>query len=73
MPALQGFIVEWPLATPTMGFLKSPSPNPTARNMARLGERATPAVINWLRLLSGMKILHLRRRRRQVDDDAGHV
>ena len=57
MPALQGFIVEWPLATPTMGFLKSPSPNPTARSMARLGERATPAVINWLRLLSGMKVL----------------
>ena len=57
MPALQGFIVEWPLATPTMGLAKSPSPNPTARSMARLGERATPAVISWLRLLSGIYVL----------------
>src|SRR5262249_49751371 len=52
MPALQGFIVEWPLATPTIGFSKSSSLKPTARNMARLGERATPAVISWERLLS---------------------
>ena len=42
MPALQGFIVEWPFATPTIGLSKSPSPKPTARNIARLGERATP-------------------------------
>ena len=39
MPALQGFIVEWPFATPMMGFSKSPSVKPTARNIARLGER----------------------------------
>ena len=52
MPALQGFIVEWPFATPTMGFWKSPSVKPTARNIARLGERATPAVMIWERLLS---------------------
>ena len=45
MPALQGFIVEWPLATPTMGLTKSVSPKPTARSMARLGLRATPAVM----------------------------
>ena len=51
MPALHGFIVEWPLATPTIGFSKSPSPKPTARSIARLGERATPAVIRRLRLL----------------------
>ncbi len=42
MPALHGFIVLWPLATPTIGLSKSPSPNPTARSIARLGERATP-------------------------------
>src|SRR5438874_3365031 len=35
-----------------MGFSKSPSLKPTARNIARLGERATPAVISWERLLS---------------------
>src|ERR1700733_10384747 len=52
MAALQGFIVEWPFATPTIGFSKSSSLKPTARNIARLGERATPAVINWERLLS---------------------
>src|SRR2546430_12535524 len=33
----------------TMGLVKSPSPNPTARSMARLGERWTPCVIVWLR------------------------
>jgi hypothetical protein len=51
MPALQGFIVEWPLATPTMGLSKSASPKPTARSMARFGERATPAVISLERRL----------------------
>ena len=51
MPALQGFIVECPLATPTMGFSKSPSPKPTARSIARLGERATPWVMRRLRLI----------------------
>ena len=30
---------------PMIGFSKSPSPKPTARNMARLGERWTPAVM----------------------------
>src|SRR3954471_10235977 len=58
MPALQGFIVEWPFATPMIGFSKSRSPKPTARSIARFGERATPCVMRWLRLLSGMgKIL----------------
>jgi hypothetical protein len=59
MPALQGFIVECPLATPTMGFSKSPSPNPTARSMARFGERATPWVMRRLRRLSGMGVSRL--------------
>jgi hypothetical protein len=45
MPALHGFIVLWPLATPTMGFSKSPSPKPTARSIARFGERAMPCVM----------------------------
>jgi hypothetical protein len=43
MPALQGFRFEWPLATPTIGFSKSVSPNPTARSIARLGERSAPS------------------------------
>jgi len=38
-------MLEWPLATPMMGFSKSPSPNPTARSMARFGERAAPWVM----------------------------
>ena len=50
MPALQGFIVEWPLAMPTIGFSKSPSLKPTARSIARFGLRLRPAVIAWLRL-----------------------
>jgi hypothetical protein len=49
---LQGFIVEWPFATPMIGFSKSPSWKPTARNIARLGERATPAVMICERRLS---------------------
>ena len=54
MPALQGFIVEWPLATPTIGFSKSPSPKPTARSIARFGERATPWVIRRERRFAGV-------------------
>src|SRR5467141_2174924 len=55
MPALQGFIVEWPLATPTIAFWKSPSPKPTARSIARLGERAAPWVMVLLLQLSAME------------------
>jgi hypothetical protein len=55
MPALHGFMVECALATPTMGFSKSPSPNPTARSIARLGERAVPWVMSRLRLLRAMR------------------
>ena len=51
MPALHGFIVLWPLATPTIGLSKSPSPKPTARSIARLGERAMPCVISRERRL----------------------
>src|SRR3990170_4842602 len=54
MPALHGFMFEWPFATPTIGLSKSASPNPTARSMARLGERATPWVIRRERGLFGM-------------------
>ena len=51
MPALQGFIVEWPFATPTIGLSKSASPKPTARSIARFGERATPWVMSLDRRL----------------------
>ncbi len=54
MPALQGFIVLWPLATPTIGLSKSPSPNPTARSIARFGERAIPCVMSFERRLYDM-------------------
>ena len=54
MPALHGFMVEWPLATPTIGLSKSPSPKPTARSIARFGERATPSVMVLERQLSAM-------------------
>jgi hypothetical protein len=47
-------MVLCPLATPMIGFSKSPSPKPTARNIARFGERATPSVIVRLRRLLGM-------------------
>src|SRR5690349_17232889 len=54
MPALHGFIVECPFATPTIGFSKSPSPKPTARSMARFGERATPWVMRRERRFAGV-------------------
>ena len=54
-PALHGFIVLWPLAMPTIGFSKSPSLKPTARSIARLGERATPWVMICERRLFGMR------------------
>jgi hypothetical protein len=57
MPALQGFMVEWPLATPTIGLSKSPSLKPTARSIARLGERAAPAVISLERRLAADSLL----------------
>jgi hypothetical protein len=62
MPALHGFIVLWPLATPTIGFSKSPSPNPTARNIARFGERATPCVMSFERRLYDMAELRGQKR-----------
>jgi len=40
-----------PLATPTMGLVKSPSPNPTARSIARFPARSTPSVVMLLRRL----------------------
>src|SRR5256885_13817125 len=52
IPALQGFMVECPLATPTIAFWKSPSPKPTARSIARFGERAAPWVMVLLLQLS---------------------
>jgi hypothetical protein len=53
-PALQGVMVLCALAIPTMGLPKSPSPNPTARSMARFGARWTPSVMALL--LSGFGI-----------------
>ena len=52
-PALQGVISLCPLAIPMMGLSKSSSVKPTARSMARLGERRSPLVIAWLLVLSG--------------------
>jgi phosphatidylglycerol:prolipoprotein diacylglycerol transferase len=40
------------LATPTIAFWKSPSPKPTARSIARFGERAAPWVMVLLLQLS---------------------
>ena len=37
MPALQGFIVLWPLATPTIGFSKSSSPKPDGAQHRAIG------------------------------------
>ena len=54
MPELHGVMVLWPLATPTIGLSKSLSPKPTARSIARLGERARPAVMRLLLRLSAM-------------------
>src|SRR5207245_8890646 len=48
-------MVEWPLATPTIAFWKAPSPKPTARSIARFGERAAPWVMVLLRQLSDME------------------
>ena len=53
-PRLQGVMVEYAFATPTMGLSKSASPNPTARSMARLGARCAPAVTIRLRRSSGI-------------------
>jgi hypothetical protein len=53
-PALHGFIVLCPLAMPTIGLSKSPSLNPTARSIERLGERATPWVMICDRRLFGI-------------------
>src|SRR5262245_24362560 len=48
-PRLQGVMLLWPLATPTMGLAKSPSRKPTARSMERFGARSTPSVTVRLR------------------------
>ena len=55
-PALQGVMVLYALAIPTIGLLKSSSPKPTARNMARLGERCTPCVMTLLLMLFGITL-----------------
>jgi len=54
IPMLHGVMVLCAFATPTMGLSKSLSPNPTARNIARLGERCTPWVTVLLLRLSDM-------------------
>src|SRR3989344_4310634 len=49
MCMLQGVTSLHVLAMPTIGFLKSASVNPVARNMARFGARPSPSVITVLR------------------------
>src|SRR5258708_9296980 len=44
-PRLQGVMVLYALATPTIGLSKSASLKPTARNIDRLGARSTPCVM----------------------------
>src|SRR5688572_32778158 len=74
MPALHGFIVEWPLATPTIGLSKSPSPKPTARSIARFGERATPWVMRRERRLWVMlRIVRSRRPPLQCNRNAAVI
>src|SRR5215471_681728 len=51
-PMLHGVIVLYPLATATIGFSKSASVNPIARNIDLFGVRSRPAVIVLLRSLS---------------------
>jgi len=54
MPALHGFIVLFPFVTPTIGLSKSASPKPTARSIARFGERAMPPVMMRERRLAAI-------------------
>ena len=49
----------YPLAKPTMGLVKSLSPKPTARNIARLGDLWFPWVTSWLRRLSDIYFISL--------------
>jgi hypothetical protein len=51
---LHGVIVECADAIPMIGFTKSASENPTARSMARFGERCTPSVMVRERVFNGM-------------------
>src|SRR6266536_2711258 len=60
-PRLQGVKVLNAFATPTIGLSKSPSPHPTARSMARLGERWGPSVMTRLRWFSSAMTLILMR------------
>src|SRR2546426_650064 len=46
--------ISWPFAAATIALSKSPSPKPTARSIARLGERASPCVMVLLLQLSAM-------------------
>src|SRR5260221_2177413 len=54
LPAFHEFKVASPLAPPTIAYSKSPSPQPTARRIARLGERGSPWVMVLLLQLSDM-------------------
>ena len=60
MPMLHGVMVLCAFATPTIGLSKSLSPNPTARSIARLGERCTPWVTVLLLRLSDMIVAYKR-------------
>ena len=48
IPALHGVIVLWLFEMPMIGLAKSASVKPTARSIARLGERLSPAVTTRL-------------------------
>ncbi len=52
MPALHGFMVEWPLATPRWGFSKSRSRSDGPQHGADLGSGRTLGV-EALRLFDG--------------------
>ena len=49
IPTLQGVMVLWAFAMPTIGLAKSASPKPTARSIERLGARSSPSVMVRLR------------------------
>src|SRR5260370_39636853 len=53
-----------------MGFSKSPFLKPTARSIARLGERATPAVMSCERLLSFVTSISFRGAYRVIGNSA---
>ena len=60
MCMLQGVRFAQVEAMPTCGLVKSASLKPTARSIARLGLRATPAVISFERQFSAIGVVLFR-------------